>query len=208
MIIKKEQDQKDNCQETNKLTPVIIQNVMSGEVLMLGYMNQEALQTTKKSGYVTFFSRKKKCLWTKGETSGNKLKLINLYQDCDKDTLLILALPSGPTCHHGTSSCFHPAVSNGTFLFQLEQILSERKSLNLKNSYTARLFTKGSKYIAQKVGEEGIEVALAAATKNKEETLNESADLIYHLLVLLKATSLNLNEVIKKLKMRNNNPLI
>ncbi|AKC60621.1 bifunctional phosphoribosyl-AMP cyclohydrolase/phosphoribosyl-ATP diphosphatase HisIE [Blochmannia endosymbiont of Camponotus (Colobopsis) obliquus] len=201
MTIKKQQK---TLQNINNLMPAIIQHVKSGEILMLGYMNEKAIQITKESGYVTFFSRKKKCLWTKGETSGNKLKFINLFKDCDQDSLLILALPYGPTCHNGTSSCFYPANSSWSFLFKLEELVNKRKLSNIKNSYTVKLFTKGSKWIAQKVGEEAIETILASVTKNKEEIIDESADLLYHLLVLLQDQSLDLSKVIDKLKIRHN----
>ncbi|AKC60031.1 histidine biosynthesis bifunctional protein HisIE [Blochmannia endosymbiont of Polyrhachis (Hedomyrma) turneri] len=188
----------------HNLTPTIIQHAISGEVLMLGYMNDESIKITKNSGYVTFFSRSKKRLWTKGETSGNRLQFIRAYEDCDKDTLLMLVLPNGPTCHKNNSTCFYPAMTDWGFLYKLEEIVKNRKCSYLKNSYTKKLYASGSKRIAQKVGEEGIETALAAVTQNKKELINEAADLIYHLLVLLETQSLNLTNIIKCLHDRHN----
>lgn len=190
----------------NGLIPAIIQHVISGEILMLGYMNQDAIVTTEKTGYVTFFSRKKQCLWTKGEISGNKLKLISWHPDCDNDTLLIFVTPNGPTCHKNTRSCFYPAISDFTFLYQLEQIISEKKytTLSSTSSYTSYLYMNGIKRIAQKVGEEGLETALAAVSCGTTDLINEISDLIYHLLVLLQYKSLNFNNIIQELKSRNN----
>lgn len=191
---------------TDGLIPAIIQHNISGEILMLGYMNKEAMTITEKTGYITFFSRKKKRLWTKGETSGNKLKLIKWHPDCDNDTLLIFVSPDGPTCHKNNNSCFYPATSDFTFIYQLEQIISKKKyttTLPVNPSYTSRLYTHGIKRIAQKVGEEGLETALAAVSCGKKELINETSDLIYHLLVLLQYKSINLNTVIQELKTRN-----
>lgn len=156
-------------EKVDNLMPVIIQNAISGDVLMLGYMDKKALDVTLESGNVTFYSRTKQRLWTKGETSGNFLKLVNIYPDCDNDTLLILANPIGPTCHNGTESCFAPAQSQWGFLYELENILRERKNASPDSSYTARLYASGTKRIAQKVGEEGVETALAATVNDREE---------------------------------------
>ncbi|UMO90107.1 bifunctional phosphoribosyl-AMP cyclohydrolase/phosphoribosyl-ATP diphosphatase HisIE [Pectobacterium sp. PL64] len=186
------------------MLPVVVQHAVSGEVLMLGYMNQDALQATEASGKVTFFSRTKQRLWTKGESSGHFLNVVSITPDCDNDTLLILVNPIGPTCHLGTSSCFSPAASDWTFLYQLEQLLAERKHANPDSSYTARLYASGTKRIAQKVGEEGLEAALAATVHDREELTNEAADLMYHLLVLLQDQDLDLATIINRLKARHN----
>lgn len=183
--------------------PVIIQNAISGDVLMLGYMDKAALEMTLNSGKVTFYSRTKQRLWTKGETSGNFLKLVDIYPDCDNDTLLILAHPIGPTCHNGTESCFAPAQSQWGFLYELENLLRERKSASPDSSYTAQLYASGTKRIAQKVGEEGVETALAATVNDREELKNEASDLLYHLMVLLQDQSLSLSDVIDCLQKRH-----
>lgn len=190
-------------EKVDNLMPVIIQNAISGDVLMLGYMNKEALNVTLESGNVTFYSRTKQRLWTKGETSGNFLKLVNIYPDCDNDTLLILANPIGPTCHNGTESCFAPAQSQWGFLYELENLLRERKNASPDSSYTARLYASGTKRIAQKVGEEGVETALAATVNDREELRNEASDLLYHLMVLLQDQSLSLSDVIGCLQERH-----
>ncbi|WP_409339402.1 bifunctional phosphoribosyl-AMP cyclohydrolase/phosphoribosyl-ATP diphosphatase HisIE [Proteus terrae] len=190
-------------EKVDNLMPVVIQNAISGDVLMLGYMNKEALNVTLESGNVTFYSRTKQRLWTKGETSGNFLKLVNIYPDCDNDTLLILANPIGPTCHNGTESCFAPAQSQWGFLYELENLLRERKKASPDSSYTARLYASGTKRIAQKVGEEGVETALAATVNDREELKNEASDLLYHLMVLLQDQSLSLSDVIGCLQERH-----
>ncbi|HEK0789026.1 TPA: bifunctional phosphoribosyl-AMP cyclohydrolase/phosphoribosyl-ATP diphosphatase HisIE [Proteus mirabilis] len=190
-------------EKADNLMPVVIQNAISGDVLMLGYMNKEALNVTLESGNVTFYSRTKQRLWTKGETSGNFLKLVNIYPDCDNDTLLILANPIGPTCHNGTESCFAPAQSQWGFLYELENLLRERKNASPDSSYTARLYASGTKRIAQKVGEEGVETALAATVNDREELKNEASDLLYHLMVLLQDQSLSLSDVIGCLQERH-----
>jgi phosphoribosyl-ATP pyrophosphohydrolase/phosphoribosyl-AMP cyclohydrolase len=191
-------------EKTGNMLPAIIQHAESGEVLMLGYMNQEALDTTLASGKVTFYSRTKQRLWTKGESSGNFLNVVSIHPDCDNDTLLILANPVGPTCHQGTSSCFSPATPRWQFLYELEQILAGRKTADPESSYTARLYAKGTKRIAQKVGEEGVETALAATVNDRFELKNEASDLVYHLLVLLQDQDLSLGDVIDNLKERHN----
>ena len=190
-------------QKVDNLMPVIIQNAISGDVLMLGYMDKAALEMTLNSGKVTFYSRTKQRLWTKGETSGNFLKLVDIYPDCDNDTLLILAHPIGPTCHNGTESCFAPAQSQWGFLYELENLLRERKSASPDSSYTAQLYASGTKRIAQKVGEEGVETALAATVNDREELKNEASDLLYHLMVLLQDQSLSLSDVIDCLQTRH-----
>lgn len=190
-------------QKVDNLMPVIIQNAISGDVLMLGYMDKAALEMTLNSGKVTFYSRTKQRLWTKGETSGNFLKLVDIYPDCDNDTLLILAHPIGPTCHNGTESCFAPAKSRWGFLYELENLLRERKSASPDSSYTAQLYASGTKRIAQKVGEEGVETALAAIVNDREELKNEASDLLYHLMVLLQDQSLSLSDVIDCLQKRH-----
>ncbi|MEL7628580.1 bifunctional phosphoribosyl-AMP cyclohydrolase/phosphoribosyl-ATP diphosphatase HisIE [Pectobacterium aroidearum] len=199
-----EQRNQLDWEKADGMLPVVVQHAVSGEVLMLGYMNQDALQATEKSGKVTFFSRTKQRLWTKGESSGHFLNVASITPDCDNDTLLILVNPIGPTCHLGTSSCFSPAASDWTFLYQLEQLLAERKHADPDSSYTARLYASGTKRIAQKVGEEGLETALAATVHDREELTNEAADLMYHLLVLLQDQDLDLATIINRLKERHN----
>ncbi|WP_338557090.1 bifunctional phosphoribosyl-AMP cyclohydrolase/phosphoribosyl-ATP diphosphatase HisIE [Erwinia sp. E_sp_B04_7] len=189
--------------KTEGMMPAIVQHAVSGEVLMHGYMNQAALTKTLETGKVTFWSRTKQRLWTKGESSEHFLNVVSITPDCDNDTLLILANPVGPTCHLGTSSCFSPAAPDWTFLYQLEQLLAERKHADPKSSYTASLYASGTKRIAQKVGEEGVETALAATVNDREELTNEASDLIYHLLVLLQDQDLNLSTIINNLRERH-----
>nr|WP_217268399.1 bifunctional phosphoribosyl-AMP cyclohydrolase/phosphoribosyl-ATP diphosphatase HisIE [Pantoea allii] len=190
-------------EKTQGMMPVIVQHSVSGEVLMHGYMNQDALKKTLQDGNVTFFSRTKNRLWTKGETSGHFLQVVSITPDCDNDTLLVLANPIGPTCHLGTSSCFSPAAPDWTFLYQLEQLLASRKSADPDSSYTAKLYASGTKRIAQKVGEEGVETALAATVNDREELTNEASDLIYHLLVLLQDQALDFSAIISNLRARH-----
>lgn len=188
------------------LLPLIVQHAVSGKVLMQGFANSEAVSTTLQSGRVTFFSRSKNRLWTKGESSGHFLQLQSLSADCDRDSLLALALPDGPTCHVGTETCWHDAHSNApalSFLTDLEAVIASRQHADPKSSYTASLFARGVKRIAQKVGEEGVESALAAMAGDREELKNEAADLIFHLLVLLRSQDLQLNDVIDVLKARH-----
>lgn len=191
-------------QKTEGMMPAIIQHSVSGEVLMHGYMNSAALEKTLREQRVTLWSRTKQRLWTKGETSGHFLNVISITPDCDNDTLLILALPEGPTCHLGTSSCFSPAQPEWVFLYQLEQLLAARKQAPPESSYTARLYASGTKRIAQKVGEEGVETALAAVVNDRHELVNEASDLIYHLLVLLQDQDLDLSAIIENLRQRDN----
>ena len=188
------------------LVPVIVQDYQSSQVLMMGYMNVDALQKTADTGLVTFYSRTKQRLWTKGEESGNSLNLVNVSLDCDNDTLLVKVNPIGPTCHTGTTSCFDAdkqEESQLVWLHQLEQLLATRKDADPESSYTASLYARGTKRISQKVGEEGVEVALAATSGDKAELICESADLIYHLFVLLQDQGLSFNDVINKLKDRH-----
>jgi len=190
-------------EKTDGMMPAVIQHAVSGEVLMHGYMNQEALAKTLETGKVTFWSRTKQRLWTKGETSEHFLNVVSMTPDCDNDTLLVLVNPVGPTCHLGTSSCFSPAAPDWTFLYQLEQLLAERKNADPKSSYTASLYASGTKRIAQKVGEEGVETALAATVHDREELTNEASDLVYHLLVLLQDQDLDLAAIIANLRKRH-----
>jgi phosphoribosyl-ATP pyrophosphohydrolase/phosphoribosyl-AMP cyclohydrolase len=190
-------------EKTDGLMPVIVQHAVSGEVLMLGYMNQDALAKTQESGKVTFFSRTKQRLWTKGETSGHFLNVVRIAPDCDNDTLLVLVNPIGPTCHLGTSSCFGDTHHDWLFLFELEQLLASRKTADPASSYTAKLYASGTKRIAQKVGEEGVETALAATVNDRHELTNEASDLMYHLLVLLQDQDLDLSTVIENLRARH-----
>ncbi|EGQ8070981.1 bifunctional phosphoribosyl-AMP cyclohydrolase/phosphoribosyl-ATP diphosphatase HisIE [Vibrio parahaemolyticus] len=195
-----------NWEKVDGLVPAIVQDFQSSQVLMMGYMNQDALAKTGETGQVTFFSRTKERLWTKGETSGNVLQLVNISLDCDNDTLLIRVNPIGPTCHTGTTTCWDGDAqeeSQMVWLHQLEQLLAARKSADPDSSYTASLYASGTKRISQKVGEEGVEVALAATSGDKAELVCESADLIYHLLVLLQDQGLSMNDVVNKLKERH-----
>ena len=185
------------------LIPVIIQDSISMTVLMLGYMNDEAIRKTKKTGNVTFYSRTKKRLWTKGEESGNFLRLVNMKVDCDNDTILIYVKPEGPTCHLGTDSCWgEENLSKFGYLSQLEEIIAERKKDDKKNSYVASLFREGINKIAQKVGEEATETIIEAKDENKQLFLNESADLLFHYLILLQAKGFRLSDVEKVLLTR------
>lgn len=201
--LSEEQIAQLDWEKVDNLMPVIVQHAVSGEVLMMGYMNQEALTVTQASGKVTFYSRTKQRLWTKGESSGNFLNLVSIYPDCDNDTLLALVNPIGPTCHKGNNSCFHPAATDWGFLFQLEELLASRKNADPESSYTAKLYASGTKRIAQKVGEEGVETALAATVNDRFELTNEASDLVYHLLVLLQDQDLNLSTVIENLRQRH-----
>ncbi|URJ29928.1 bifunctional phosphoribosyl-AMP cyclohydrolase/phosphoribosyl-ATP diphosphatase HisIE [Blochmannia endosymbiont of Camponotus sp.] len=207
MLIKNKHQQL-NWTKNHGLIPAIVQHARSGEVLMLGHMSKESMIKTEQTKHVTFFSRSKNRLWTKGETSGNTLKLINWHSDCDHDTLLIFVVPHGPTCHNKTSSCFHPGIADLSFLYQLEKIISSKKNIPFhpnNSSYTSRLYASGIKRIAQKVGEEGLETALAALSdgNNTKELINEASDLIYHLLVLLQSKSSNFDAIIQELKTRH-----
>lgn len=188
----------------NGLLPAIIQDAVTHKVLMLGYMNEESLEVTKSSGKVTFYSRTKERLWTKGETSGHFLLVREIIEDCDGDTLLIKADPQGPTCHTGSDTCFNEENTTGLgFLEKLSAIIEDRKNNPSEKSYTSSLFAKGINKVSQKVGEEAVEVVIEAMDDNKELLLNESADLLYHLMILLSAKDLYLEDVVKILKIRH-----
>ncbi len=202
----------------DQLIPAIVQDAATGQVLMLGYFNAEAWQRTQAEGRVTFYSRSKQRLWTKGETSGNYLQVVSLHLDCDQDTVLVLARPDGPTCHRGTTSCFEglpgaeeaapdatrpaPAVS---FLAELDRLIERRRQYPAEEpgSYTVRLFEKGLARIAQKVGEEAVETVIDAMAGNKAGLPGEAADLVYHLLVLLRASGSSLEEMLAVLRQRH-----
>ncbi|AFV86118.1 MULTISPECIES: bifunctional phosphoribosyl-AMP cyclohydrolase/phosphoribosyl-ATP diphosphatase HisIE [Alteromonas] len=204
MIITNENSNKLAWDKMDNLLPAIVQDALSGKVLMQGYMDQDALAKTLETGKVTFFSRSKQRLWTKGETSGNTLDLVSVACDCDQDSLLVLANPNGPTCHTGVESCWFDGNTPAfTFLADLERVLAARKDADPKSSYTASLYNKGIKRIAQKVGEEGVETALAATVHDKEELKNEAADLLYHLTVLLQASDMSLNDALDVLRERH-----
>ena len=193
-------DLKIDFEKVNGLVPAIIQDVESNVVLMLGYMNQEALDFTLETKKVTFFSRVKGRLWTKGETSGNFLILDSMTMDCDNDTLLVKAKPIGPVCHTGNDTCFAEVNKSKTlFLDTLRQIIKDRKSNPSQQSYTASLFASGINKIAQKVGEEAVEIVIEAKDNNKDLFLGEAADLLFHYLVLLEAKEVELEEVIEVL---------
>ena len=190
----------------NGLIPAIVQDAFDGRVLMQGFMNKDALKVTLESGQVTFWSRSREMLWTKGETSGHILDLVDIHPDCDSDSLLIRARQEGPTCHLGLDTCFDiedKVIPELAFLADLERVIAKRDEDRPKGSYTTELLEAGVKRIAQKVGEEGVETALAAAAGGDEEVLNESADLIYHLLVLLRSRKLELGSLVEVLKIRH-----
>jgi len=192
-----------NFKKSNGLIPVIIQDDATLQVLMLGYMNEEALNKTREEKKVTFFSRSKNRLWTKGETSGNFLWVNDIQTDCDNDTILIKVNPQGSTCHTGSSSCFNQETTKG-FIYQLQKTISVRIDTNDENSYTNKLFKKGINKIAQKVGEEAVELVIEAKDNNEELFKNEAADLLYHFLILLKAKNTKLEEVESILSERHN----
>lgn len=189
------------------LLPAIVQHAGTGAVLMLGFMNAEALRTTLDRRRVVFYSRSKQRLWEKGETSGHHLELADVRADCDADTLLISAWPQGPVCHTGTQTCFGDepvaAAERLAFLVRLERIIEQRIAERPEGSYTARLFAEGPKRIAQKVGEEGLEVALAAVAEEDDKVVGEAADLLFHLLALLKSRNVPLERVIAELEARH-----
>ncbi len=189
------------------LLPAVVQHAGTGAVLMLGYMNADALRETFSRRHVVFFSRSKQRMWEKGETSGHFLELDSVRTDCDRDTLLVTAWPHGPVCHVGTETCFgNELASTGerlAFLATLETIIAKRAAEQPEGSYTARLFEQGPRRIAQKVGEEGVEVALASVTESDDKVIGESADLLFHLLVLLKKRGLSLEHVVTELRSRH-----
>jgi phosphoribosyl-AMP cyclohydrolase / phosphoribosyl-ATP pyrophosphohydrolase len=184
------------------LVPVVIQDNNTGQVLMVGYMNKEAYKKTKKEKKVTFFSRSKDRLWTKGETSGNFLYVTEIFNDCDNDSLLIKVNPAGPVCHTGTTSCFNDETSKG-FLYKLENIINQRIDDNANDSYTNKLYKRGINKVAQKVGEEAVELVIEAKDNDIELFKNEAADLMYHFLLLLKTKGVNLQNIEEVLKERH-----
>lgn len=191
-------------EKSGGLVPAIVQHARTEQVLMLGYMNARALAKTQETGLVTFWSRSREELWTKGETSGNSLRLERLELDCDNDTLLVRALPTGPTCHTGTPSCFGDSGPQGLgFLAYLEDLIEGRKTADKDSSYTAALLQGPLRRAAQKVGEEGVETALAAVAETDDKLTSEAADLMYHLLVLLAAKDIKFADVVAELQARH-----
>jgi phosphoribosyl-ATP pyrophosphohydrolase/phosphoribosyl-AMP cyclohydrolase len=195
---------KADWSKDNGLIPAIVQDSATARVLMLGYMNREALAQTIGTGKVTFFSRSKSRLWTKGETSNNFLLLDDIKIDCDNDTLLVTARPQGPACHNGTETCFGEHEADLGFLGTLEEVINTRMTAAPEDSYVAKLMAKGVEKIAQKVGEEGVETALAGVLASEENLKNEAADLLFHLMVLLKAKKLSLRDIVSVLEKRHN----
>ncbi len=193
-----------NFEKDNGLVPAIVQDATTKNVLMLGYMNREALKKTKETRQVTFYSRSKKRLWTKGEESGNFLNLISIDVDCDNDTLLIMVDPVGPTCHTGSDTCWDKEnTASYGFLSKLEAVIANRKENPSEKSYTSSLFKRGINKIAQKVGEEAVELIIEAKDENDDLFINEGADLVYHLLILLQAKNFTLDDIAKCLKARH-----
>lgn len=191
-------------EKSGGLVAAVVQHARTGEVLMLGWMNADAVEASQATGHVTFFSRSRQRLWTKGETSGNVLSLVSMTPDCDRDALLVRALPAGPACHLGTRSCFGEAPGpEEAFLARLEAIVESRKGAAPETSYTARLFSRGIGKIAQKVGEEGVECAIAGVSEDEAALTGEAADLLYHLIVLLRARGLGLADVAAELARRH-----
>ena len=184
------------------LLPVVVQDFSTLKVLMLGYVNREALVKTLESGSMTFYSRTRKCLWTKGETSGNFLSVREMYADCDNDTVLVKAVPSGPVCHTGNVSCFRTDDDEG-FIRELQEVIRRRKAERPEGSYTVRLFDKGTNKIAQKVGEEAVETVIEAVADNDDAMIYEASDLVYHLLVLLVHKGLSISDLEKELVRRH-----
>ena len=190
--------------QADGLIPAIIQDDRTLQVLMLGYMNREAYEKSLAEGHVTFYSRTRQCLWTKGETSGNRLDIVSVAADCDRDTLLIRVIPHGPTCHTGSKSCFGEALPETEgFIRYLQTVIRERHTAMPDGSYTARLFARGVNKIAQKVGEESVETVIEAVAGNREAMVYEASDLVYHLLVLLEATGSSIADLEKELAKRH-----
>jgi len=205
MLVTLENSQELAWDKMDNMLPAIIQDASTGAVLMQGFMNQDALKATLESGKATFFSRSKQRLWMKGESSNNTLDVTQVLADCDKDCLLIAANPNGPTCHLLTNSCFpEEQLSQQNFLSHLERFVDKRANDPIEESYTAKLLSRGTNKVAQKVGEEGVEVVIAALAETKEEFLGECADLFYHTLVLLKDQNIALSEVMEVLQKRHN----
>jgi len=194
---------KIDFDKMNGLVPAIVTDNFTGQVLMLGFMNKEAVQKTINEKKVTFYSRSKERLWTKGETSGNYLNLVNIKLDCDNDTLLISANPQGNTCHLDQYSCFGIEKENYKFLKYLDNLIKDRREKLPENSYTTKLFQSGENRIIQKVGEEAVETVIAAKNNDRKEIINETADLLYHLLVMLNQKEISLNDVISELENRH-----
>ena len=190
----------DKC--ADGLLPVVVQDCVTLRVLMLGYMNREAFERTKTEGRVTFFSRSRQTLWTKGETSGHYLLVKDMYADCDGDTLLIKATPIGPTCHRGTTSCFDTPASEG-FIRHLQSVVQQRHRDMPEDSYTTKLFIKGVKKIAQKVGEEAVESVVEAVDGNRDRFIYEASDMIYHLLVLMEQMGCSIEDMERELALRH-----
>lgn len=195
--------QVDFSKYADGLVPAIVQDIQTQKVLMLGFMNQEALDVTQRTGKVTFYSRSKQRLWTKGEESGNFLELKSISVDCDKDTLLIKAHPLGPVCHTGADTCWNERNHSEDFLFYLQDIINLRRKASPEESYVARLSAKGINKVAQKVGEEAVELVIEAKDDNTELFLGEAADLLFHYLLLLNAKGHTLQEVIEVLRNRH-----
>lgn len=191
-----------NFEKVKGLMPVVVQDATTLQVLMLGYMNEEALEKTRKENRVTFYSRTKERLWTKGETSGNFLEVIDLKVDCDQDCILITVIPNGPTCHKGTTSCFGEE-NDKAFIYKLEKTISQRIDDNDPDSYTNKLFQLGINKVAQKVGEEAVELVIEAKDNNDDLFKNEAADLLYHYLILLKAKGFQLEDIEAVLRERS-----
>ncbi|MDR3678499.1 MAG: bifunctional phosphoribosyl-AMP cyclohydrolase/phosphoribosyl-ATP diphosphatase HisIE [Flavipsychrobacter sp.] len=193
----------DFSKSADGLIPAIIQDVTTNKVLMLGYMNEEAYNQTQSTGNVTFYSRSRNCIWVKGETSGNYLALDSILQDCDNDSLLVKATPAGPTCHTGADTCFDETNDSPLFLLQLERVIAERKANPSEKSYTSSLFQKGINKVAQKVGEEAVELVIEAKDNNDDLFKNEAADLLFHYLILLQAKGFKLDDIDKVLRERH-----
>ncbi len=193
----------DFSKNSDGLVPCVIQDFSTKTVLMLGFMNAEALQKTEQEGKVTFYSRTKQRLWTKGETSGNFLLVKEILVDCDNDTILIKANPIGPVCHTGADTCFNEKNTSNDFLYHLENIIEDRKNNPTEKSYTASLFAKGINKIAQKVGEEAVEIVIEAKDNNADLFKGEAADLLFHYLILLQAKGFKLDDIIEVLKTRH-----
>ncbi|OLT39518.1 bifunctional phosphoribosyl-AMP cyclohydrolase/phosphoribosyl-ATP diphosphatase [Serinicoccus sp. CNJ-927] len=189
--------------KTDGIIPGVVQHARTGQVLMVGFLDEQALTTTLETGLATFFSRSRGAQWTKGETSGNVLRVEAVELDCDRDTLLLHALPSGPTCHTGEETCFDPGARPGSFVHELDELVRDRREELPEGSYTTSLFEGGVRRIAQKVGEEGVETALASVAQDDDALLGESADLVYHLLVLLRSRDLGLADVERVLRRRH-----
>lgn len=197
-------DEKLDFSKSNGLIPAIIQDDLTRKVLMLGYMNEESLRITRETGLVTFYSRTRDTLWTKGETSGNSLRVKKIIADCDRDTLLIMAKPDGPVCHDGPDTCFNEINQSDLFyLDYLQEVIKDRKHKMPEGSYTTKLFKKGTAKIAQKVGEEAVELVIESMKSDDEAFLNEAADLVYHLTVLLVDRGWTLQDVAKVLANRH-----